>query len=340
MSCAVRWPLDCIAIIRRRQRESVARRPAIRPRRNPSQMSDLSFQAPEPRQAVWRGMTRDALDIAYDNTSAVPESGLFLANWSRDSAALRNRMPELVDIEYGPRDRNRIDIFRCGRPNAPLFVFIHGGYWQRNSREVFSCMAEGLLPHGIDVALPGYTLAPEADLHDILAEIHASIRWLRRDGPALGVANDRLIVSGWSAGGHLAASARRLPEVDAVIAISGIFDLDPIRRGRLNDKLNLSSEDVASLSPMRDLTDPKGTISVVYGLQELPELQRQSEEYAAALGRHGHDCRIFPVKDADHFSILEKLRHPDGEISRLVSTIAHPDVKFTAAACHSFQGQR
>lgn len=145
---------------------------------------------------IWRGMTRAELDAAYNNTAAVADSAQRLADWAERSIALRRKYPDRLDLPYGPRPRNRIDLFPCGESNAPLFVFIHGGYWQRNAKEMFACMAEGPLARGFDAALIGYTLAPDATLTDIVAETHEAIRWLRREGPSHGVGQGRLVVSG------------------------------------------------------------------------------------------------------------------------------------------------
>jgi arylformamidase len=227
-------------------------------------------------QIIWRGTTRAALDAAYNNSAAVKDSAARLATWSARSERLRRERPELLDIAYGPRPRNRIDLFRCGAALAPLFIFIHGGYWQRNSREVFACMAEGALARGCDAALVGYTLAPEATLTEIVAEIRAALRWLRREGPHRGVAAGPLVVSGWSAGGHLAAMA--LDDADAGLAISGIFDLEPCRLNYLNAALRLTLDDQIALSPIRRLPAASPPLAVAFATAELPELQRQSRD--------------------------------------------------------------
>jgi arylformamidase len=266
--------------------------------------------------AVWRSFTRAELDTSYNNSAAVGDSATRLADWSKRSAELRGWQPQYLDLSYGSRERNRIDVFRCGIARAPLLVFIHGGYWQRNAKEIFSCMAEGPLTHGFDVALPGYTLAPAASLTEIVAEIRTAIAWLRLQGPAIGIATGRLIVSGWSAGGHLAATAMLWPEVNAGLAISGIFDLEPIRLGVLNDKLRLMPEEAASLSPLLHLPARAGPLIVAYGDSELPELQRQSQEFATAWRQAGLEGVAMPLTGKNHFSILEELASPAGLLSR------------------------
>ena len=106
---------------------------------------------------IWRGMTRAELDAAYNNSAAAENSAEKIAEWTSRSAKTRARPGALLDVVYGPRPNNRIDIFPCGGARAPLFVFIHGGYWQRNSKEPFACMAAGPLANGFDAALIGYT---------------------------------------------------------------------------------------------------------------------------------------------------------------------------------------
>lgn len=263
---------------------------------------------------IWRGFTRAQLDAAYNNVAAVADSDAKLVEWLERSGRVRARFRHHLDIPYGERPRNRIDLFPCGKPNAPLLVFIHGGYWQRNAKEVFSCMAEGPLAHGIDVAMPGYTLAPDATLTQIVGEIRAALRWLRRNGPRLGVCKRKLVVSGWSAGGHLAALAMDMPGVDAGIAISGIFDLEPIRLNELNDKLRLTPTDVQVLSPLLQMPSQTGPLLVAFGTKELPELQRQSRDYWRAWS-DGRAGELMPLEGRDHFSILEELARPDGRIA-------------------------
>ena len=268
------------------------------------------------RHAPWREMTRIELDAAYDNSAHVRDSAAKLAGWAQRSERLRALHPGRLNRRYGPLPRNVIDIFSCGVSGAPLLVFIHGGYWQRNSKEVFSCMAEGPLTAGFDVALPGYTLAPDMGLTGIVAEIRAALIWLRREGPALGVASGQLIVSGWSAGGHLATLAMSWPEVDAGLSISGLYDLEPIRLGTLNDKLGLSPADALALSPVRHLPRRAGQLAVAYGMAELPELQRQSRDFFASWTSAGLEGNLLPLDDRNHFSVLDELATPDGRLAR------------------------
>ncbi len=265
---------------------------------------------------VWQGFTRSALDAAYNNMAAVKDSASHLESWSKRSEALRRRQPRELDLAYGPLPRNRIDLFRCGRPGAPLLVFIHGGWWQRNSKEVFACMAEGPLAAKMDVALVGYTLAPDASLTAIVAEVEAALDCLAARGAAAAC-----VLSGWSAGGHLTAAVMHHPFVAAGLSISGVFDLEPIRQCYINDKLGLNAAEAAALSPIRRKLTGK-PLAVAYGTRELPELQRQSVAFGQHMAREGAAPMMRPQHGYDHFSILDELSQPGGALAALALELA------------------
>jgi acetyl esterase/lipase len=273
-------------------------------------------------EIVWRGFTRPQLDDAYNNSAAVAGSAAKVAEWTQRSAVFRERHGGELDLAYGPRPRNRLDLFRSGAPDAPLLVYIHGGYWQRNQKDFYSCLGEGPLAHGIDMAFVGYTLAPDATMTDIVEEIRAAVRWLRREGERLRVARGGLIVSGWSAGGHLTAMAMHLPEVDAGLAISGVYDVEPCRLNYLNEKLRMTPQEAEAVSPIRHLPQRSGPLAIAYGGDELPELRRQSEDYGRALQAAGLRADVFALAGHDHFSILEELAAADGKLTRMVLDLA------------------
>lgn len=273
---------------------------------------------PEPE--VWNGFTRSALDIAYNNTAACPHAAETLASLAAHSEATRAQYCAARDVAYGPKERQRFDILSCGQNEAPLLAFIHGGYWQRNHKDMFTAMANGPLAQGFDAALIGYTLAPEASLTDIVAECEAAIRAiLVETGPR------RLIVSGWSAGGHLAARLVEMPEVDAALAISGVFDLEPIRFGELNEKVRLTVEESAAESPLHRLAYAVKPVVVAFGTGELSELQRQSQDYLLARKKLGLPGRLLPLAGKDHFTILAELADPQGALASALPVILDAD---------------
>lgn len=276
--------------------------------------------------ALYRGMTRAALDAAYDNSAAVKNSALLLADFDERSRRLREEMPQHLNLRYGVAERNRIDYFARGKGSsktgAPVLVFIHGGYWQMRAKETFSFIARGPLAHGMHVALPGYTLAPDTSLAGIVAEVRAAIRWIAEHARDFGGDSRRIIVSGWSAGGHLAAMMMDEPAVRGGLAISGIFDLEPVRLNYLNDKLQLSQEDVRRLSPLLNIPAHSAPLMLACGAAELPELQRQSEAYAAARAQAALPGRLVCLPLLNHFTVLDELARADGALTQLVKEIA------------------
>lgn len=260
----------------------------------------------------WRDMDPATLDAAYANLRAVPEAPDILAGWAAASARLRAARPDGLDKPYGDAERERWDLFPASERGAPCLVFIHGGYWQRNRREDFACLVEGALAAGWSAALPGYTLAPEADIARIADEIGRALDWLAAKGPAHGITGP-VVLSGWSAGGHLAALHAGHPAVRGALAISGVFDLEPIRGTTLNDKLALTDGQIARFSPIR-LPHPATPIAVAYGTGELPELQRQSRDFHAARAAAGRTGPLVPVAGKNHFDIMEELRATDGDL--------------------------
>jgi arylformamidase len=270
------------------------------------------FDAPD-----WRGMTQEDRDLGLNNGVAVAESTDMVAGWERRSAEMRDRYPGHLDLRYGPRERNRIDFLKS-REKGPTLVFIHGGYWQARAKEVFTQFAAGPMAHGINVALFGYTLAPDAALDEIVAEIHQGIDFLAGQLPDLGGDPGRIVVSGWSAGGHLTSMALSHPKVKAGMAISGIYDLEPIRHSYLNVKLKLDEAMSRRNSPVMQAGGPMKPLSLVAGSAELPLLRQQTADFAGHRAKYGLPVTYEEIPGSNHFTIMNELLSPAGRITTLV----------------------
>jgi len=266
-------------------------------------------------------MDRKALDAAYDTLAAVKDSQDYRVRWWEASAAIRGRPQSRLNLQYGTRPRATLDYFPSAATKSPLFVFIHGGYWQRNEKERFSFVATGPLAHGINVAVPGYTLAPDARLKDIVAEIRQALTFLVERADELGFDSKAVFVGGWSAGGHLTAVVSHHPAVRGGLAISGIFDLEPIALGALNDKLSLDADEIVELSPLKCLAVGTPPLRLFVGGAELPELRRQSEAYAQAAGERGLPVSLTVLPGHHHFSILDELSDPNGALTRALGDL-------------------
>jgi acetyl esterase/lipase len=265
----------------------------------------------------WRTMSQQERDLGFNNGVAVKGSADMVAGWEQRSGEMRKRHPGHIDLCYGPRERNRIDFLQAG-DNAPTLLFIHGGYWQARAKDVFTVVAEGPMAHGINVALIGYTLAPDATLDEIVAEIHSGIDFLTGRLPTLGAAAEDIVVSGWSAGGHLTAMALSHPKVRAGMAISGIYDLEPIRHSYLNEKLKADEAVSRRNSPMMMAGGPLKPLSLVVGSGELPLLRKQTADFAGHRARYGLPVTYEEIPGADHFSIMHEMMSPKGRITTLI----------------------
>ena len=265
---------------------------------------------------LYRGMDRAALDAAYDNGAAVGpvKRERYVADRRIRSEAFRERHRGRIDVPYGAGARQRLDVYPCGAPGSPTLAFIHGGYWQSNDKEPLSYVGEALLPAGFNLVLVEYTLAPAARLDAIVAEVRTAVAWTIDHAKELGGDPARVFVAGNSAGGHLTAMAMQDPRVAGGLAISGLYDLEPIRLNYLNDKLRLDPAEAARNSPILNLPSRSAPLIVTVGLDELPELIRQSDEFAAAWQKRGLPGRYVPLAGHDHFSIVEELARPDGRL--------------------------
>jgi acetyl esterase/lipase len=265
----------------------------------------------------WREMSQEERDRGLNNGVHVPASADLVAGWDRRSQEVRTRYSGHLDLRYGARERNRIDFFKAAG-KAPTLLFIHGGYWQTRAKETFAAFAEGPMAHGINVALIGYTLAPDATLDQIVAEIHAGIDYLAGQLPALGAAAGGIVVSGWSAGGHLTSMALANPHVRAGMAISGIYDLEPIRHSYLNVKLGLDEATSRRHSPMAQAGGPLKPLSLVAGDAELPLLRRQTADFAGHRAKYGLPVTYEEIPGANHFTIMQEMLSPTGRITTLI----------------------
>jgi acetyl esterase/lipase len=258
----------------------------------------------------WRSLSAAERDAAYDNNGAVKNSAALIAERNTRSADVRAARAASLDIPYGSKDRTKFDLYPGAEKTAPCLVFLHGGYWQRNSREAFAMLVEGLAAHGWSVAIPGYTLAPDATLTGITEEISLALDWLARNGSSFGVAGP-VILSGWSAGAQLAALALEHPLVAAGLAISGIYDLAPLRDTSLNVALQLTDEEIGDLSPLKRPVVQK-PLAIAYGSAELPALVHDALNFHHRRAAAGAPGELVAIAGADHFTILEQLRRPDG----------------------------
>ncbi len=266
-------------------------------------------------------------EAEYNNRARVPEYPQIFAKWATDAEAYRARMASgrHLHMSYGATPRETIDLFLAA-PDAPLAVFIHGGWWRSLEPASFSHMAAGLNAHGINVALPGYNLCPQVGIADIIDEMRRALLHLwRRHGK-------RMLVFGHSAGGHLTAAmmATDWPALDAKTprdlvpagyAISGVFDLVPLIATSMNADFRLDEARARRISPLL-WPAPGGTLDAVAGALESSEFLRQSRAIVDAWGNAGTATRYGEIAGANHFTVLDPLVDPASKmVARLIELV-------------------
>ncbi len=258
-------------------------------------------------------MSREELDRAYNNSLAVTDSAKIVAAWGLASHAVRSKNTPHNDLSYGDGHSVSFDFFSAGR-NTPVLAFIHGGFWQNRAKSDFAFLVPAIVEAGISVAMLGYRLAPFAKMNEIVEDvrsgIHAVIAHLNKEqGHCPGI-----WLTGWSAGGHLAAMMLNEPGVAGVTAISGIYDLEPMRHCYINDKLALDEKMSRDYSPILLPQTSNKTIDLFVGGAELAEMQRQTSDFALYRQQCSAPGVYSNLPGLNHYTILDELGKSNGKI--------------------------
>lgn len=260
-----------------------------------------------------RAATDPWLEAEYNNRAKVPDHPDIMRGWERDAAAFRSAHPHAErDLPYGDSPRQALDLFWPDeRRDAPVALFIHGGYWQALDRSWFSHLARGFVAHGAALAVPSYDLCPHVTLAELVEQVRGAAAFLVRRHAR------PVFAGGHSAGGHLAAmllatdwAARGPPPgaVHAAYAISGLFDLAPLLATSINAALGLDAETARRLSPVF-LPPPGRPFHAVVGAAEGKEYLRQTRSIAAAWGG---TWDVLP--GANHFTAIAPLADPSSPL--------------------------
>ena len=262
-------------------------------------------------------------DNAYTNGANIPGGDRWPQAWVGPAQAYRDAMlaedRARLDIAYGDKPRNRLDLFLPATPAKGLVVFVHGGYWLALDKSFWSHLAAGAVAHGYAVAMPSYTLCPEVRISDIVREIGAAIEAAARlvDGPVM--------LTGHSAGGHLAsrmvaATSPLSPEVRQrirnVVSISGLHDLRPLMRTAMNEKLGIDEAEALSESPALLRPMDNARITCWVGGGERAEFLRQNELLANIWTGLGATTRAVVEPDRHHFNVIDGLADPKHALTR------------------------
>jgi arylformamidase len=257
-------------------------------------------------------------ESAYNPRGRVPDSERYFAAWHESAARARERLGGILDISYGLHPRERLDIFRASSPRGTC-VFLHGGYWRSFGKEAQSWIAEIFVREGITVAVPSYPLAPAARLRDIVdsvsrAQSHLRSTLLTEDE------RRRIVVAGHSAGAHLAACLASMAGEgngpDAIICVSGIFDLQPLLHTHMLGNMGWHPDELHAVSPLFMPAPQRGNVVLAVGGDESEEFHSQSARLARAWSERV--TALLCPAGRNHYSILEGLDDPAYELSRVV----------------------
>jgi arylformamidase len=277
--------------------------------------------------------TTEYCDREYNARAAIPDPQRILASWAERAASTRRQRAALLDLPYGETSPERLDLFPTPREGSPLLVYIHGGYWRALDKSDFSWVAPAFVDHGVAVAVVNYGLAPATSIEEIVRQMLRAMAWLYRKADDLGFDPRRIYVSGHSAGGHLSAMmlaalwnryADDLPAdlVKGVLAVSGVFDLEPLVHAPfVNVDLQLDLERASALSPARMLPATSAPMYTAVGGNESAEFKRQG----ALIAKRWREnvVRNVPMAGFNHLTVAEELGNPGSPLFDAALELIH-----------------
>ena len=282
--------------------------------------------------AVYRDFDQATLDNEYRARATVSEAAFdaAISRYASDSTRAHETLECRLDVPYGAHADEVVDIFPAG-PGAPIFFFIHGGYWRMLSQKESAFMAETFVALGAAVVTVNYSLAPAASLDTIVGQCRAALAWSWKNAASFGGDPERIFVSGSSAGGHLTGAmiaggwhdAAGVPAdiVKGACALSGLFDLEPVRLAEPNQWIKLDPESARRNSPIHNLPEAGCPLIVSHGGNETGEFKRQTAIFAEAWRKAGFPCTVVELDDTNHFDIVFEYQKPEGRLMRAIREI-------------------
>lgn len=271
----------------------------------------------------YRGYSDEELQKQYSARAAVPEHKTIFERWSKTSEEVRKLLKHdlKVDIRYGPKERNTLDIFHStNSPSRGILLFFHGGYWQAMDKSYFSFLAKPFTNHGYTVVLPNYSLCPSVSIQEISNEAESVLTFLDGEYGKLGLETKTVHLTGHSAGGHMVAwlltrelNLLNLGPISSAIALSGIFELEPLVYTKMNDALMLDTATAKSLSPNVYKPLTQAGLLLATGQEESKEFHLQTEQLQRAW-KDQLEVKSIDIKQANHFSLLEDFAATEGTL--------------------------
>jgi arylformamidase len=277
---------------------------------------------------LYRGYDAAGLEAQYNARATIPDHPLIFARWASRSAAVRQRAFARLDVAYGEGAMERMDIFHPQRVAAPVVMFIHGGYWRSLDKNDFSDKVSALVDAGAAVALVNYSLCPNTTIGAIADEMRRAVIWLWHNAQGFGGDRYRIQLIGHSAGAHLVAMllathwqdlGSDLPRcpIQSALAVSGIYDLEPLAHTSMNADLRLDVETAKALSPYYMRPVCRAPLALAWGALESDEFKRQSRDFAEHWRDLGSPVRLLEIPERNHLTVIEDLGKTDSDLARL-----------------------
>lgn len=274
--------------------------------------------------------TQQELDAEYDVEKAVPGFFKYINNFTESSKKARAILQGSTVAQYGPTLMERLTVYPAKNPDAPVMLFVHGGYWRLGIGDDYDFVAMGPSLAGFTVVIITYALTPAVNIPEMVRQVRSSIAWTANNISNFNGNPDRIFVAGHSAGAHLAAmtmstnwSDYGLPvdTVKGVLAISGLYDLEPVSQTFVEPAVRITAEQILSSSPIRLVRQNRIPLIVVWGELETASFQKQSVDYCKAWQNVGNQSHYLIVKDANHFNILKGFQTEDGFLTKEVLSL-------------------
>jgi arylformamidase len=277
---------------------------------------------------VWMDMDQVELDAAYDQIVYSPLMGQVLKRLASSSDEARAHLGAPKRIAYGPTPVEALDLYPANKPNAPIFVFIHGGAWLRGEAKDYGYPAELFVNAGVNyVALDFIAVgAANGDIGAMAEQVRRGIAWVYKNATSFGGDTSRFYVGGHSSGGHLCGVALvtdwqkefGLPAdmVTGGLCMSGLYDMKPVRLSKRSSYVKFTDDMEQAMSSLRHIEKLRAPIIVTYGTNETPEFQRQSRDFAAAVKAAGKPVELIEAPNFNHFEMCESLANPFGPNGR------------------------
>ena len=267
----------------------------------------------------------------YNNRANVPEHPELLAEWAAKCAAWEGDAKSVKrDLAYGGSPAETLDLFMADSDHAPIHMYIHGGYWQANTKRSSNFIARPLVAAGAHVAVIDYGLCPNVTIDEIGRQCRAALAWLWREAKGLGGDPDRITVSGHSCGGHLVGMVMAtdwprfgagLPGdlVKGGVSLSGLFDLRPLIDTTINEKVGMDEETARRNSPLFMEPACDAPLALFWGGDETDAFRWQSESMASAWGAKGVETVAAAIPGVNHFTVLTGMDDPAHPATRAIT---------------------